>query len=75
VEVQPLTIQVVTGANLSRLTSELSADPKSVFFILSTSDYTNLVSNIGELKRYIEQQDSLITYYENTVAALEKPPL
>ena len=75
VEIQPLTIQVVTGTNLSQLTGKISADPKSVFLILTASDYTNLISNIGELKRYIEQQTSVIEYYESTIATIEKPPV
>ena len=34
---------------------------------LSMKDYENLALNISELKRYINQQDEIIVYYEKAV--------
>lgn len=35
-----------------------------VFFVLSVPGYENLSLNMAEIKRYIEQQKSIIIYYE-----------
>lgn len=38
-----------------------------VFFAISVPGYENLSLNVAELRRYIEQQKSLIVYYENNI--------
>lgn len=38
-----------------------------VFFAITVPDYENLSLNVGELRRYIDQQRSLILYYENNL--------
>lgn len=38
-----------------------------VFFAISVTDYEKMSLNIAELKRYIEQQKSLIVYYETNI--------
>ena len=35
-----------------------------VFFAISVPDYENISLNMGELRRFIEQQKSIILYYE-----------
>jgi hypothetical protein len=35
---------------------------------LSVKDYENLALNIGELRRYINQQTEIIVYYEEAVS-------
>ena len=38
-----------------------------VFFALSVPDYENLSLNMAEMKRYIEQQKTIIVYYEKSI--------
>ena len=42
-----------------------------VYFALSVPDYENLSLNIGELKRYIEQQKTIIVYYEQSITGIK----
>jgi len=44
----------------------------TVFFALSVPDYENMSLNVGELKRYIGQQNSLILYYEESIINRDK---
>jgi hypothetical protein len=46
-----------------------------VFFAISIPDYENLAINMGELRRYIEQQGSIILYYEETVNRPAEEPV
>lgn len=38
-----------------------------VFFAISVPDYENMSLNVAELRRYINQQKSLIIYYEDSI--------
>jgi len=38
-----------------------------VFFALGVPDYENLSLNMAEIRRYIEQQRTLILYYEDSI--------
>lgn len=38
-----------------------------VFFALSVRDYEKLSLNISDIKRYVEQQNEVIVYYENMI--------
>ena len=38
-----------------------------VFFALGVPDYENLSLNMAEIRRYIEQQQTLIIYYEDSI--------
>ena len=53
--------------------AQLRVDPKTVLLVLTPTDYETLVNNIAELRRYLQQQTSLIEYYEATIQALQKP--
>lgn len=44
-----------------------------VFFAISVVDYENMSLNLSELKRYIQQQKSLIVYYEKSLRELPTP--
>jgi hypothetical protein len=46
-----------------------------VFFALSIPDYENLSLNMAELVRYIEQQKTVIVYYEDAIANKPKEPV
>ena len=37
------------------------------FVALSMKDYENLALNIADIKRYLEQQNQIILYYEKAV--------
>ena len=43
------------------------------YIAISVKDYENLSKNFAELRRYIEQQKSIIVYYENAVQPLDTP--
>ena len=73
VQAQPLTVQVVTQENFPKIQAQLRVDPKTVLLVLTPTDYETLVNNIAELRRYLQQQTSLIEYYEATIQALQKP--
>jgi len=42
----------------------------NVFFALSVPDYENMSLNVGELRRYINQQKALIIYYEESIETM-----
>jgi hypothetical protein len=41
---------------------------------MGVSDYEALVNNVGDIRRYIQQQSALINYYQTTVTSLSRPP-
>jgi len=41
------------------------------FVALSMKDYENLVLNVADIKRYLEQQKEIIVYYEKAVSEEE----
>jgi len=43
-----------------------------VFFAISVPDYENLSLNVAEMKRFINQQKSLIIYYEESIGKMEE---
>ena len=38
-----------------------------LFYALSVRDYESLALNMAEIKRYLEQQKSIIVYYEEAI--------
>ena len=59
---------VVNKDNFDEFIEEFRAkNGTETFIVISVRDYENLALNIGELRRYIEQQDEIIVYYENSV--------
>ena len=60
-----LNVNVITVENFKELEQQLKADPKSVFLVLSPTDYEVLVSNIAEMRRYMAQQAAIVAYYRN----------
>ena len=43
-----------------------------LFYALSVRDYETISLNMAELKRFIDQQQQIIVYYEKAVAPKEK---
>ena len=70
VNMLPVTFKVVTKDSLDSFISELSKNQNGtpVFVAFTIADYENLVLNFADLKRYIEQQQSVIIYYRNMTA-------
>ena len=59
---------VVTKDNFEQFEKEFTELYGDLAFVaLSMKDYENLALNISELKRYINQQDEIIVYYEKAV--------
>ena len=59
---------VVNQENLSNFITEMKktqGTDNPVFIAITTKDYENLSLNLADLKRYIEQQQSVIVYYRN----------
>lgn len=60
---------VVTSENFEEFIDEFSSkNGTQTFIALSVKDYENLSISIAELKRYLEQQDQIIIYYEEQVS-------
>jgi len=72
VKLYPIQWIVVTKDNLQEVISKMSGQSingEYVFLALSTQDYKNLILNIADLGRYIEQQKAVILYYRNITTA------
>jgi len=68
VRLHPVYFHAVSERNLDEFL-EMYRNRYSVvaFFAISPVDYENLSLNVAELRRYIEQQQSLILYYESNI--------
>lgn len=66
---------VLTPDNYERKIKELEAAGKSVtLFALSSQGYRNLSMNVAELRKYIQQQNSVIAAYKKYYKNEEKKP-
>ena len=72
---QPITMNttmkwwVVTEENFKEFKEKFqkeNGDPL-VAYVISVKDYETLALNMAEIKRYIEQQKSIIVYYEDAI--------
>ncbi len=72
VELADIQWWVVTPDNAAQFTREFQKDTGDIVYIaISVPDYENLSLNMAELRRYIEQQKSIIVYYENSINKTE----
>ena len=61
-------IYVVNEENLESFIAEFKETHGEVAYVaLSMRDYENLALNISELKRFLNQQNEVIIYYEESV--------
>jgi len=68
VELQDVTFYVVTADNLDEFIEKFqNENGVLVFYAISVRGYESMALNIEELRRYILQSGSLITYYENSI--------
>lgn len=60
---------VVTAANIEEFTEKFKKQNGSelVFYALSVRDYETMSLNLADLRRYIEQQQAIIVYYETAI--------
>lgn len=70
VQMAPISLTVVTKQNFNDLQTAITKNPSSVFIVLLPEDYDNLVNNVGELRRYIDQQNAIILYYDKTIKVI-----
>ena len=43
-----------------------------LFYALSVRDYANIALNMADIKRFIDQQNQILVYYEKAVTPKEK---
>ena len=68
----PIQFYAVTEENFEEFKEKFEKENSDlVYFALSVPDYENLSLNIGELKRYIEQQKTIIIYYEQSITGIK----
>jgi hypothetical protein len=66
VNMLPVHFRVVNKDNFDSFISTISKQQNTtqpVFIAITTQDYENLSLNLADLRRYIEQQQSVIIYY------------
>ena len=68
-------IYVVNKDNYDEFVKEFTAKNGDLAYVaIGIKDYENLSLNIAELRRYINQQNEIIVYYEKAVKPDEKKP-
>ena len=68
----PINFFAVTEENFEEFRATFEDEYSDfVFFALSVPDYENLSLNMAEIRRFIEQQTTLIVYYEDSISAEE----
>ena len=70
VRMLPINFRVVTRENLEQFMTEISRNQTGspVFVAMTMSDYENLSLNLADIRRYIEQQQAIIVYYQQMTA-------
>ena len=72
VTMYPIQFYAVTAENYEEFKTKFENENADlVYFALSVPDYENLSLNMGELKRYIEQQKTIIIYYEQSITGVK----
>ena len=68
----PINFFAVTEENFEEFRATFEDEYSDfVFFALSVPDYENLSLNMAEIRRFIEQQTTLIIYYEDSISPEE----
>ena len=68
VEFDELKVKVITEANVQEVIQEMKANQgQFLVYALDPVTFKNLAIGIEEIKRYIEQQNDIIVYYEKAV--------
>ena len=68
VEFDELKVKVITEANVQEVIQEMKTNQgQFLVYALDPVTFKNLAIGIEEIKRYIEQQNDIIVYYEKAV--------
>ena len=68
VEFDELKIKVITEANVQEVIQEMKTNQgQFLVYALDPVTFKNLAIGIEEIKRYIEQQNDIIIYYEKAI--------
>ena len=68
VQLNDVKLYVVSNANYTEFIDKYrKKNGNDAYVAISIKDYENLSLNISELRRYIEQQQQIILYYEEAV--------
>ena len=68
VEFDELKLKVITEANVQEVIQEMKTNQgQFLVYALDPVTFKNLAIGIEEIKRYIEQQNDIIVYYEKAV--------
>ena len=68
VKLSNVSFSVVSKETFEEFIAEFAdVNATDTFIVISVRDYEKLSLNVAELKRYIEQQDKIIVYYEKSV--------
>lgn len=68
VNMHTVRFRVVSDENLEEFLEEIkNRTGETVFIALRIRDYEKLALNVAELKRFIQQQQNLILYYEDII--------
>jgi len=71
VQLNDVKIYVVSKENYDEFVKDFEAkNGADAYIAISVKDYENLSLNFAELRRYIEQQQQIIVYYEEAVKPL-----
>jgi hypothetical protein len=74
VQLNDIKIYIVSEKNYDKFKTAFEAKNGTDAYVgISIKDYENLSLNFAELRRYIEQQQQIILYYEKAVKPDEKP--
>jgi hypothetical protein len=73
VQLNDVKIYVVNEANVDDFIKRFKEENGQVAYVaFSMRDYENLALNVAELRRYINQQNEVIVYYEEAVKPEEE---
>lgn len=67
VETRDIKWTVVNQDTVDSFVSDAKARGEFAYFILSTDDYSKLLLNLSDIRRYVEQQREIIVYYEEAI--------
>ena len=72
-ELFPTQFYAVTAENYEEFAARFEKDNGDlVYFAISVPGYENLALSLADIKRYIEQQQAVIVYYENQLKPKEQ---
>jgi hypothetical protein len=69
--ISPVKLQVVNKQNIQTFDAQVKND--GTMLVMTPHDYTNLLSNLAETGRYIQEQNAVIDYYQELNTDSEKP--